>query len=55
MFDELLAAGATVVSGGPGDLRFVLIGDSPLDVSTLADPLDGLDLDDGSGTSGRSP
>ena len=46
MFDELLTAGATVVSGGPGDLRFVLIGDAPLDVSTLSDPLADVDLDD---------
>jgi len=46
MFDDLLAAGATVVSGGPGDLRFVLIGDSPLDVSVLSDPLADVHVDD---------
>jgi hypothetical protein len=46
MFDELLTAGATVTSGGPGDLRFVLIGDAPLDVSTLTDPLADIDPDD---------
>jgi hypothetical protein len=46
MFDELLAAGATVTSGGPGDLRFVLVGGPPVDVWTLDDPLADVDPDD---------
>jgi hypothetical protein len=46
MFDQLLAAGATVTSGGPGDLRFVLVSDAPLDVSELDDPFARIDPDD---------